>query len=70
MHSETLKFINQLIFMPTQIMHDVSRFKMSVHMMHDSPSRRQILQNQLLLFYMNQNLTNRMFFQKQCHHRK
>jgi hypothetical protein len=54
--------LNQLIFKPTQITHDVSRFKISVHMMQDSPSRRQILQNQLLLFYMNQNLTSRMFF--------
>ena len=37
--------------MPTHITHDVSRFKTSVHMMQDSPPRRQTLQNQLLLFY-------------------
>jgi len=41
--------LNQLIFMPTHITHDSSMFKTSVHMMQDSPPRRQILQNQLLL---------------------
>ena len=33
-----------------------------VEIMQDSPPTRQILQNQLLLFYMNQNLTSRMLF--------
>jgi len=35
--------LNQLTFMPTQITHDVSRFKTSVYMMQDSPPTRQIL---------------------------
>lgn len=48
--------------MTTEITHDVSTFKTKVEIMQDSPSTRQILQNQLLLFYMNQNLTSRMLF--------